>query len=188
MSAGASLLPSGLREYRKTDCLAPRFRYAVELSLQECEADGLDAMLWETCRSQELQELYWHRGRPPTLEFPRPVTWQRNAMKAWHFYGLAVDVISREHGWFNLTKALTFGLTGEALEAVRQARERQKLEWFSRVAAIFVKHGCDWGGNWIKQDLPHMQFGRCRPSPSQLSIDAYHRGGREAVWKLVKAA
>jgi peptidoglycan L-alanyl-D-glutamate endopeptidase CwlK len=187
MSAGGGL-PPGLKEYRGTDCLAPQFRVAVEASLEECHAQGPDAIIWESCRSQALQEFYYTRGRPPTPEYPRPVTWQRDAMKAWHFYGLAVDVISRQHGWFNLTAELTHGLTESALEAVRQARARQRDEWFAAVARIFMAHGCDWGGNWQKRDTPHFQWGLCRPSPSQLSIDAFTRAGKPAVWELVRAA
>ena len=168
MSAGGGL-PAGLKEYRGTDCLAPRFRVAVEHAIQECHARGYDVTIWETCRSQALQEFYYQRGRPPTPEFPRPVTYVRNAMKGWHFYGLAVDVISRSHGWFNQNPA-----------------EGQR--WFLAVAEIFIANGCDWGGSWVKRDTPHMQWGLCRPSPSQVSIDAFTRGGKAEVWRLVKAA
>lgn len=189
MSAGGSGgLPPGLHEQRDTLCLAPLFRLAVDASLAACRAVGLDAMVWETCRTQALQEFYYTRGRPPTPEYPAPVTWQRDAMKAWHFYGLAVDVISEEHHWFALTPDLTHGLTGGALAAVAAARRRQRDEWFSAVARIFVAHGCAWGGEWVKRDTPHFQWGRCRPTPSQLSIDAYRRGGQRAVWQLVRAA
>lgn len=188
VSAGGIALPNGLKEYRGLDCLAPRMRGAVESALLECRASGLDVMVWESCRSQELQELYYKRGRPPTPEYPSPVTWQRNAMRAWHFYGLAVDVISEENRWFALTRDMTHGLTGDALEAVRRARHQQAAEWFARVATIFIRYGCDWGGHWVRQDPPHMQWGHCRPSPSQLSIDAFVRGGKPAVWELVRAA
>jgi peptidoglycan L-alanyl-D-glutamate endopeptidase CwlK len=188
MSAGGFGLPSGLQEYRGVDCLAPLFRAAVEKGLDECRSIGLDPIVWESCRSQALQEFYYTRGRPPTAEYPRPVTWQRDAMKAWHFYGLAVDVISQEHHWFAVTEALAHGLTGEALQALTDARARQANIWFGAVAEIFKKHGCSWGGDWIKQDKPHFQWGRCRPSPSQLSIDGFTRGGKREVWRLVRAA
>ena len=188
MSAGGFGLPNGLKEYRGLDCLAPKMRLAVEAGLDECRAVGLDPIVWESCRSQALQEFYYQRGRPPTREFPRPVTWARDAMRVWHFYGLAVDVISQEHHWFALTEALTHGLTGGALDAVKRARERQRDLWFSSVAEIMQKHGLDWGGHWQRQDTPHFQFGTLRPSPSQLSIDAFTRGGKHAVWELVRAA
>ena len=53
--------------------LAPKFRIAVELAIARCTAIGLDAVVYETFRSQELQSEYYARGRtviPPT----EPVT------------------------------------------------------------------------------------------------------------------
>lgn len=189
MSAGAALiLPGGLQENHSPDCLAPLFRESVLTAIEVCHAQGLDARLWETCRSAKLQELYWHRGRPPTPAFPGPVTWQRDARKSWHFYGLAVDVVSISQGWFVVTPAMLNGMSGAQAVTFRAAVARHRDDWYHAVADIFLAHGCAWGGHWTKPDTPHFQWGRCRPTPSQLSLDAVTIGGVQAVWKLVGAA
>ncbi len=146
------------------DC-SPLFRTGVEAGLADCRADGMDPMVFESIRTQETQDVYYARGR--TVIPPKsPVTWAKYAMDAWHFYGLAVDIVSTKYLW-NPPE-------GEA--------------WFVRMANHMLNHGLEWGGHWKRRDTPHIQWGKCAPSPSQLSKDAYHRGGRSAVWTLVKAA
>lgn len=134
--------------------LAPAFRAAVMGALEECRAAGLDATVFETLRTQERQRWAYLRGASRA----------KDADASWHFYGLAVDVISRAKAWD----------AGDA--------------WFRRVAAVFKRHGCDWGGDWHSfRDLPHFQWGRCRASPSDVSRTLYAQGGREAVWRAVGA-
>ena len=68
MSAGTT--DSALRVNRDLDLLAPRFSAAVQAALAECAAGGLDAFVYEGYRSQELQALYFARGRtiiPPLV-------------------------------------------------------------------------------------------------------------------------
>ncbi len=159
MSAGAGV---SLRPDRDVGKLAPRFREAVEAALADCAAQGLDAFVYEAVRSEELQAHYYERGRtiiPPT----RPVTNARSALYGWHYYGLAVDVISRTKLWG----------AGDG--------------WFREVADIFKAHGCKWGGDWKQRDLPHFQWGACKPSPSDRARELLAEGGRQAVWQAVGA-
>lgn len=121
---------------------APAFREAVDRALADCNAKGLDAFVYEAYRSQELQDLYYKRGRPPTKEYPRVVTNAKSNLYSWHGYGLAVDVISKSKFWS----------PGET--------------WFGDVALIFKRYGIDWGGDWRQVDLPHFQWGRLRATPS----------------------
>src|SRR5215211_4121594 len=82
----------------KLEYLAPRFRAAVETAIAECRAMGLDAVVYETYRSKELQAVYFARGRtvrPPV----KPVTNAMENLFSWHGYGLAVDVIHRVKEW-----------------------------------------------------------------------------------------
>ena len=51
------------RANNNLDTLAPKFRQAVEKAIAECAARNLDAMVYEAYRSQELQSLYYCRGR-----------------------------------------------------------------------------------------------------------------------------
>jgi peptidoglycan L-alanyl-D-glutamate endopeptidase CwlK len=142
--------------------LAPRFRAAVQSALVDCAAAGYDAMVYEALRSQQLQAIYYARGRsvmPP----PTPVTNAQSNLYSWHGFGLAVDVISRSRQW------------------------NQPESWFKAVADIFKKYGCAWGGDWTQADLPHMQWGRCKPSPSDLARELIGKQGMQAVWQAVGA-
>jgi len=144
------------------DLLAPKFRAAVDAAMAECNANGIDAIVYEAYRSPELQALYFQRGRtitPPTT----PVTNAPTNLYSWHGYGLAVDVISKAHEW-------------DAPDS-----------WFLSVAEVFRKHGCRWGGEWTKPDLPHFQWGLCRPSPSDRARELFEAGGLKAVWDAVGA-
>jgi len=146
------------------DCakLAPRFQKAVEAAILECVLGGLDTYVFEAYRSQALQAAYYARGRsvvPPE----RPVTNAPSNLYSWHGYGLAVDVISKTQHW-------------AAPES-----------WFRQVAAVFRKHGCSWGGDWTQRDLPHFQWGLCKPSPSDLAREIVNTQGLRAIWQAVRA-
>jgi peptidoglycan L-alanyl-D-glutamate endopeptidase CwlK len=142
--------------------LAPLFRGAVEAAIAECNSQALHALVYETYRSNELQAIYYARGRtviPPD----QPVTYAMNNLYSWHGYGLAVDVIHRIKQWD----------AGE--------------EWFQKVAGIFTRHGCRWGGDWLQRDLPHFQWAPCKPSPSPRARELMRTSGVLAVWQAVGA-
>lgn len=160
MSAGGTVAHVN----RSFDGLAPKFAAAVVAALEECNLMGLDAIVFETSRSDALAAVYYTRGRPPSREYPKPVTNAQTAAHSWHGYGLAVDVISASKEW------------------------SAGYEWFAKVAAIFKKHGCDWGGDWTQKDLPHFQWGKCKPSPSSISQNLRAAGNLETVWRIVGAA
>jgi D-alanyl-D-alanine carboxypeptidase-like protein len=160
MSAGMTGALTAVR--RDLNLLAPLFREAVERALRDCRARGLDAYVYETYRTNELQALYYARGRtviPPL----RRVTNAASNLYSWHGYGLAVDVISKAYGW------------------------NRPESWFADVARSFKDQGCRWGGEWTAKDLPHFQWGRCKPSPSDLARQLLRDGGAEAVWSAVRA-
>lgn len=142
--------------------LAPRFALAVVAGLTDCQADGLDAVVYESARSHALAVAYYARGRtviPPA----RTVTNAPDETYSWHGFSLAVDVISLSHGW-----------------------DRPE-SWFSTVAEHFKRHGCKWGGDWKQKDLPHLQWGVCKPSPSPEARRLLATGGLVAVWKALGA-
>jgi hypothetical protein len=60
--------------------------------------------------------------------------------------------------------------------------------WFRKVSEIFKKHGCKWGGDWTKPDLPHFQWGLCRASPSDRARSLIKTSGVWSVWEAVGAA
>ena len=160
MSAGG--YNSSLTANRDLTLLAPKFREAVEKAIADCRARGYDAYVYEGYRSLELQQLYYARGRtiiPPL----KPVTNAPTNLYSWHGYCLAVDVISIAHGW------------------------EKPEEWFAAVAELFKKVDCKWGGDWKSRDLPHFQWGPCKPGPSDTARDLIRTEGVAAVWKAVGA-
>ena len=66
--------------------LEPRTRAAVEAIISEAAANGIDLMVFETYRSQELQEIYFARG----------VTQLQKV--GVHHYGLAADIVKVVNG------------------------------------------------------------------------------------------
>lgn len=167
MSAGADLSPlshHGASPTSDLSLLAPVFRKAVEAAIEECNGphNRLDAYVFETYRSSELQAMYYMRGR--TVRPPeKPVTNAINNLYSWHGYGLAVDVIHKTKRW-----------------SMEEA-------WFRQVAEIFKRHGCKWGGDWKARDLPHFQWGLCRASPSDRARELMRTGGVRSVWEAVGA-
>jgi hypothetical protein len=158
---------------RDLGLLAPKFRDAVQRALQACADRGRDAFVYEAYRSMDLQALYFTRGRtvvPPT----ETVTNASSNLFSWHGYGLAVDVISKAHGW--------------DWEDVPSAnRETERAAWQADVAECFRAAGCRWGGEWKMKDLPHFQWGLCKPSPSDRARELMASGGLQAVWVAVGA-
>jgi hypothetical protein len=140
--------------------LAPAFRAAVEAALAECHARGLDAFVFEARRTNERQAWLYQQGRTRGGVI---VTQAQSSLYSWHGYGLAVDVISRSKEW-------------DAPES-----------WWDAVAAIFERHGCTAGRRWKSPDSPHMQFGKCRVSPSDRARELYRLYGLPAVWREVGA-
>lgn len=148
---------------RATDVLAPRFRERLEMAVSVCRQNGIDVIVYETIRSNELQQMYYRRGRPPTKEYPTPVTNADRADKSWHFFGLAADCISESKRW------------------------SAPDSWWEDMAQVMEDHGLDCGIRWDFPDKPHVQFGGLKKSPSFLTRDAYRNGGLTAVWQLVDA-
>jgi len=167
MSAGSPSTYHLAKPTRDIDYLAPLFREAVEAAIRECNmgvTPSLRAMVYETYRSNELQFVYYRKGRdapPPPAE---RVTNAKSNLYSWHGYGLAVDVIHETKGW--------------------DAGDK----WFRDVSIIFKKYGCKWGGDWTTADRPHFQWGLCRPSPSDIARELIRTKGVEAVWTAVRAS
>jgi hypothetical protein len=136
--------------------LAPAMKAAVLAMLKDCAEQGLDAYVYEARRTHELAAMYYALGSSKA----------RDGWRTWHFYGLAVDVISRSRAW----------------------KAWDDPAWRGPVVAAGKRHGLDWGGDWVSfRDMPHFQFGRCKPSPSDEAVRLYKTGGLVAVWRAVGA-
>lgn len=167
MSAGAADAIASYHAAKPTskiELLAPRFAAAVQAAIAECNggANPMHAMVYETYRSNELQAVYYARGR--TVKPPHStVTNAMGNLYSWHGYGLAVDVIHQTKQW-------------DVAES-----------WFRAVSEVFKRHGCKWGGDWTSPDMPHFQWGLCRPSPSDTARQLMRTGGVLSVWQAVGA-
>lgn len=157
--------------------LAPSMKARVEAYLEDAKkiktvnGEVFDPIVFETARVDELQQIYYEQG---TTDAP-------TALYGWHFYELAIDVISKSKGW-----------------SVSYA-------WWKTNASLMRQHGIDPGFDWHKQDLPHGQFGTLKKSPSDLARTLYfgtpkwhdltipspdsgaHYEGLRRVWKAVGA-
>jgi hypothetical protein len=163
MSAGLDHPDTDAMVTSSLDLLAPQVRIAAAAALKECNDERLDAIAYETRRSDELQRIYYQRGRtviPPSYT----VTNVASAQYGWHFFGLALDVISASKRW-DVTP-----------------------EWRHQVTEIFKRHGFAAGAEWPHPDEPHYQWAKCRRSPSDEARSLYAEGGLEAVWQAVGAA
>lgn len=152
-AAAAALRESSL------DCLAPLFRAAVVAAVADCQQAGAPVKVFETCRSDALQQLYYARGASHAA----------SALFSWHGYGLAVDVIHPVYGWDLFPGC---------------GKYEANPWWWHEVYETFQRHGLDSGADWHSlKDYPHWQWGRCRASPSDRARELMAEGGKFAVWK-----
>lgn len=166
---------ASLRDNR-IEHLAPKMQDRVHSFQLDCtkfatvNGEIFDPVIFETARPERLQEIYFEQGttRAPT------------AIYGWHFFGLAIDVISKRKEW------------------------SVKHTWWAFMAGIMRRNKIDPGFDWLKKDEPHGQFGGLKKSPSDLARTLYfgtshwlkmhpftdpaeHRQGLERVWRAVGA-
>lgn len=159
----------------RVDALAPQMQTRVQAFLADAADVGtvngevFDPVVFETARVDALQQIYYDQG----------TTKARTAIYGWHFYGLALDVISASQEW------------------------SVKSSWWERMAVLMEKHGIDPGRRWTTPDDPHGQFGTLKKSPSDAARALYfgtaqwqglatytddrHLEGLRRVWHAVGA-
>ncbi len=164
--------PAEVPVVRTLEGLAPEFRRRLLVVVGDLERAGFDPWIFETLRTHERQTFIHGFGR--LYDDGRGiVTQSEDADETWHGFGLAADVISRQHRW-------------DASPAFWRA-----------LGAACRTHGLTWGGDWNGNgrsdderfvDRPHVQFGApMRRSPSPRAARLLASGGMEAVWAEVRA-
>ena len=144
---------------RSPDSLAPKFREAVQAILAQMG----DAKIAEGLRTAGRQSFLYGFGR--VYDDGRGVvTNAASTMASWHGFGLAVDIVHATLEWDASAK------------------------WFRVLGEVAKAHGCDWGGDWRHADLPHVQWGTLKDSPSDEARRLISEGGLPAVWAAVGAA
>lgn len=152
--------------------LAPKFCDAVLRVLERMRAKGWDAIVYETLRTDARQRFLYGFGR--IYDDGRGVvTHSQSADETWHFFGLAVDIISKSMRW---------DAPAEFWRDLEEAAEAEGLV-----------SGRDWDGDDATTqsfvDGPHIQWGKpMRRSPSPRAARLFSIGGYEAVWREVGAA
>lgn len=154
--------------------LAPKFRAAlIAMCDQVFRETGARPLIFETLRTQKRQRYIWGYGR--TWDDGRGiVTHSKDADESWHFekYGLAADVIHPTLQW------------------------NAPQSWWKAVERAAEAHGLTSGADWDKNDAtretfvdrPHVQWGRCRRSPSPRARRLVDDKGTAALWTEVGAA
>lgn len=153
---------------RDLSLCAPKFASAVTIAVANLNGAGWDALVFEALRSPELQQWDFEHGASNAL----------SVYHSWHGYGLAIDVVSRQHGW---------DLWGRSTPTA----------WQIAVVLEMKKQGLAWGGDWTsgvgpqhQVDWDHFQWGKCKKSPSIISVNLFQSApdGYKKVWPLVEAA
>lgn len=145
------------------DGLAPKFRAKLALVLNRLGMQGHPPRIAETLRSKERVTFLHGFGRAYD-DGRGVVTNASDALKTWHFYGLAADIVHATKGW-------------DAPE-----------DFWVALRDAAVAEGLTAGYDWKFQDKPHVQFGKpMRDGPSGEAVALLNSGGVEAVWKAVGA-
>jgi peptidoglycan L-alanyl-D-glutamate endopeptidase CwlK len=145
---------------RSLDDLAPAFRTAIQAVLSEL---GVQHWPFETRRTIDRQAYLYGFGRQYD-DGRGVVTHADSVWTSWHGYGLAIDIVQKDNTPWDapVTFWNQLGLCGE-------------------------RHGLAWGGRWRTPDLPHLQWGKCPPSPSLTDQQLAKTSGVASVWAKYKA-
>ena len=156
-------VPAEVGVQSSLDGLAPKVRAATKRIIQRMQEAGHNPRVFETLRTNERQAFLYGFGREYD-DGRGMVTKVSDYLSGWHAYGLAVDIVENDRDPWTAPQAF-WRCLGESAEA----------------------EGMTWGGRWKFTDYPHIQFGRCKVSPSDHSRKLYAAGGNEAVWRAVGA-
>lgn len=150
-------VPPEVPVQRSLDVVAPAFAQAVWAMMLDL-AGGLNEMVFETLRTPERQAFLYGFGR--SYDDGRgKVTNAKTSLYSWHGFGLAVDVVEKD---------------GTPWDA--------PVEFWAGIGKAAARAGLVWGGKWTRPDLPHVQWGTCPTSPSDIDRALVKRDGMRAIW------
>lgn len=176
----ASSVWARIAELRQNDInlLAPKFKQVVLDSLDDLKGKSvkigdlevdLDVVVFETKRTNELQRIYYSQG----------TTNAKTAERSWHFYGLAIDIISHRYEWFDNEQA-------KRSWPNETKRFSAGSKWFLAAGNYFEKRGCSLGSKWEHPDSPHIQWPK-KKSPNE-EAGIYYAEGLDKIWDSLGAA
>lgn len=162
-------VPKEVPRDSSTTSLAPGFRVIVDAVIDDMRLAGFDAVVFETGRTSERQRFLYGFGRDYD-DGRGVVTHSSDADETWHFYGLAVDIISRSKLW---------NAPDEFWKKLHQVGRARGL-----------RSGADWDNDGVMDDWdkPHMQPAHLKRSPSPRAARLHAEGGNSRVWQEVGMA
>lgn len=163
MSRRFGKVPKEVPANRDVKVLAPAVQRALARVLARMAEEGHKAIQFDTLRTAERQAFLFGFGRDYD-DGRGVVTKVEDHLASWHGYGLAVDVVEDDKDPWVASQA-----------------------FWNDLGRIAREEGFDWGGDWPMKDLPHLQWGKCRRSPSAKARALLKQGGAAAVWKEVGA-
>ena len=142
---------------RDLNACAPKFADAVREMLTSLEG-GRKEYPFETLRTEARQAFLYGFGREYD-DGRGKVTGAETALLSWHGFGLAVDIVEKDNTPWDAPAGFweSIGISAEA-------------------------RGLVWGGRWKKPDRPHVQWGRCPVTPTEVDRQLFRQIGIEAVW------
>ncbi len=160
------------------DGCAPAFTTKVGLLLDRMRSAGHDPIIFESRRTAERSAWLYGIGRDYDPDGRGIVTNILPDQHSWHFFGVAVDIISAAHEW-DAPEAFWFDL-------MRFAED------------LGLTSGDDWCRDGIPDeqqektriDKPHVQWWceGMHTSPSAHATELFQRDGLPAVWAALGAA
>jgi len=151
--------------------LAPKFRAAVDRVMADMRAWGYTPRVFETMRSDARQQYLYGFGR--TYDDGRGiVTNSPTVNDTWHGFGLAVDIVCERTLW---------SASRDFWQVLGCSARRHKLVW-----------GGDWNSDWSSSDerfadLPHIQWGGMRRSPSSQASIIVSQHSMTELWRTIGA-
>lgn len=119
---------------RNLDHLHPKVAAAAKAAIAECTAQGMAVLVTCTHRTAEEQDELYAQGRTK----PGPKVTNARAGQSFHQYSLALDLYPNPGGKPDFSG---------------------KHPWWPKIAAIFKKHGFEWGYEWKTfKEMPHFQM------------------------------
>lgn len=127
--------------------LHPKVAAAAKAAIEECHDAGMNLLVTCTYRSGEEQNELYEQGRSK----PGPKVTNAKAGQSFHQYRLALDLYPMINGKPDFSG---------------------KHPWWPKIAAIFKRHGFEWGYDWPRfKEMPHFQFTGGKP------LSYYQAGG-----------
>ena len=146
--------------------LHPVFRNAVDHILKDMKAKGHDAVIGSGMRTNEEQDALYAQGRKGLKEVNAlrvqnklpPITADENTISVTNARGGQSNHNKAEYMLAYSRGAIDVA-TGYAVDIVdKRLGWKATSKFWTDLGELAEKYGCEWGGNWKKPDVAHVQM------------------------------